>query len=154
MAGGRPPKLKKDDREIIVRMVEEGRPKRFAAQAVGVTERTLYNYLRLGADDLAQGKNRTIYAEFFQSVKRAESIAVGTLLDQMDAAALDRRDRAWQAFAWKLERMYPSEFGNVATRAAKEDEFSASETPLDQLVESLRALRENAETEETEESSA
>lgn len=153
MAGGRPPKLKPEDRETIYRMIEEGRPKRFAAQAVGITERTLYNYLRRGADDLAQGKKTTVYAEFFQSVKRAEAIAVGDLLDKIDRAAWDVHGK-WQAFAWKLERMFPSEFGSVSTRAVREDEFSAAETPLDQLVESLRDLREGRAVEETEEPSA
>jgi len=100
---GRKTKLTKSVREQICKYIELGVPYKYAAIAVGITERTLYYWLSKGEE-----KNKGIYFQFFQDVKKAEAKNISRDLAIIEKAA---QDGSWQAAAWKLERRHPDEFG-------------------------------------------
>jgi lambda repressor-like predicted transcriptional regulator len=73
------------------------------AGQVGVTPRTLRNWLRRG-----QSEDEPFYAEFARAVARAEAIGEGAALERIWVA------RNWQASAWFLERRWPQRYGRRA----------------------------------------
>lgn len=104
----RPTKLTKARHDKIVRDIRAGNFAVIAATASGITEQTYYNWLNRGQADLAsedEADHGSIYAEFFESVKQAESEAEVKQLRAMQT------DDKWQRRAWWLERRYPKRWG-------------------------------------------
>lgn len=105
---GRPTKLTEARHKRIVADIRAGNFAQIAAVASGITEQTYYNWLNRGATDLASddpADHRTIYARFFEAVKRAEAEAEVKQLREM------QRDEKWQRRAWWLERRFPKRWG-------------------------------------------
>lgn len=140
MPGGRPPKIKPDTRDAIALEIEMGLPKKFAAAKYGVPESTLYDYLKRGDRDLRNEK-RSVYAEFSESVRKAEASLVESLLRSL----ADRPRGEWQAMAWKLERMFPRDFGAAVARQLPAE---STGSPLETLAEAIAGLRDLEDLEE------
>ena len=105
---GRPTKLTQARHDKIVRDIRAGNFAQVAAVASGITEQTYYNWLTRGQADLASDDPDThgsIFARFFEAVKRAEAEA-----EVKQLAALQRDDK-WQRRAWWLERRFPKRWG-------------------------------------------
>jgi hypothetical protein len=105
-AMGRPSKFTPERRAEIISAISRRAPYQMAAEANGITERCLYYWLDQGANDLDDGIDSE-YAEFFQSIKRAEMQKVMEHTDMIAA-----KPERWQADAWLLERRWPKHFGN------------------------------------------
>ena len=105
---GRPTKLTETRHNQIVRDIKAGNFAQVAAVASGITEQTYYNWLTRGQADLASDDPETrgsVYARFFEAIKRAEAEAEVKQLREM------QRDDKWQRRAWWLERRFPKRWG-------------------------------------------
>lgn len=100
---GRKTKLTNEIQEQICKYVRLGIPLKFAAEACGIGERTIYYWIERGKKS-TRGK----YLQFLQSIKKAEAESI-----IKDVAILEKsaHEGSWQAAAWKLERRYPEFFG-------------------------------------------
>jgi len=96
-------KLTPQLQEQIGNNITLGMPLKFAAEAVGITEVTFYNWIKRGENE---SKGR--FFEFAEHVKACKAKAVQLHLKLITKAATDG---SWQASAWILERRHPEEFG-------------------------------------------
>lgn len=103
--GGRRSKLTAEVVNVVCDRVAQGVPKKYAAQAAGIGESTLYEYL---ARDM----------EFAERMKKAEADAVMRNVEVVQVAAKTN----WTAAAWWLERRYAKEFGRKDQLALSEGE--------------------------------
>ncbi len=96
-------KLTRDLGSRIVSHIQTGAYKKHAAEACGISERTLLRWLALGTAE--DGKDP--YRSFAIEVLRAEGEdAVETLKRLTKSGKGD-----WRSDAWKLERKHPKQFG-------------------------------------------
>ena len=111
--------------ELIVRAVKIGAYKAQAAEAAGVRESTLYNWITRGEDALALAMERAEdgdepdlsvvpekdhpYVNFVESLKRAEASAEVWHLGNIRKHA----SKNWTASAWYLERTKRDRYGRV-----------------------------------------
>lgn len=103
----RKPKLTPELQKEFCAYVASGLTKKGAADAVLITETTLYSWINRGQADKDKGKI-TIYSQFLESVKKAEAKFKLTHIKNIKTAS---DDGAWQASAWLLERCYRDEYG-------------------------------------------
>ncbi|MFA6728968.1 MAG: hypothetical protein WCS17_12265 [Prevotella sp.] len=96
-------KLTPQLQEQIGNNITLGMPLKFAAEAVGITEQTFYNWLKRG-----ETESKGQFFEFNEHVKECQAKAVQLHLKLITKAA---SEGSWQASAWILERRHPSEFG-------------------------------------------
>ena len=100
-------------RELIVRHLESGTTLAVAAQAAGVTRRTLRNWLAAGEEAEAAAELRQLndreqaYLDLREAAEEARARAQVRALASIQRAGLDG---SWQAAAWFLERVFPEEF--------------------------------------------
>lgn len=97
------PKLTPELQKKIGDNITLGMPLKFAAEAVGVPERTFYYWMERG-----EKEDKGQYHDFFIYCNNCKSRAVQLHLKLITKAATDG---AWQASAWILERRHPEEFG-------------------------------------------
>lgn len=102
---GRPSKFTPERCADIISAVSKRVPYQLAAEANGISERTLFNWLEEGAKDLDANIDSE-FARFLQSIKRAEMQKV---MEHTDIIAA--RPERWQADAWLLERRWYKYFG-------------------------------------------
>lgn len=105
---GRKTLLTPDVRAQIISALASGAFKKHAANAAGVTERTLNNWLRRGEE------GEEPYASFVAEVDTA--IARDALRNQavISQAAVGKAAGDWKAAAWNLERKFPRLYGRAA----------------------------------------
>lgn len=92
---GRPTKYTPDTVAKITKALKLGSTRRLACQYAGISEDTLANWLR-------------DYSDFSDAVNKAEGDGSVEWLNRIEQAA---KRGSWQAAAWKLERLYPNEYG-------------------------------------------
>lgn len=80
-----------------------GMPLKYAAESVGISEVTFYNWLKKGKTE-SKGK----FFEFAEHVNACKAKAIQLHLKLITKAA---SEGSWQASAWILERRHPEEFG-------------------------------------------
>lgn len=102
---GRPSKFTPERCAEIIAAISRRAPYSLAAEASGISERTLFYWLDEGANDLDNNIDSD-YARFLQSIKRAEMQKV---MEHTDIIAA--RPERWQADAWLLERRWYKYFG-------------------------------------------
>jgi len=102
---GRPSKFTPERCADIISAISRRAPYQLAAEANGISERTLFYWMELGASHLEEGKDSE-YSMFLQSIKRAEMQKV---IEHTDIIAA--RPERWQADAWLLERRWYKYFG-------------------------------------------
>lgn len=113
--GGRPTKLSKTLIDEAVRMIEEsGCFAITVAKALGVTERTWYNWLdaaerAAGKPPSKRTKNDELYLAFADGMERAEA-----KVEIKSLTVCRRGDLGWQGSAWYLERRHRDRWGRGA----------------------------------------
>ncbi len=104
-----------------------GATNRDACRYAGISESTLYNWLRTGAK-----ATRGRHYELVQDIRTAEaSCCVGCLAEIQKAA----KGGSWQASAWILERTRPHEYSLVPARFAKEERERLDAAGIEAQVE-------------------
>jgi transposase-like protein len=102
---GRPLKFTPERRDAIIDAIAHRIPYEYAAEANGICEETLYEWLRLGRHDKSLGIDSE-YTKFSEAIKRAEMTRMREHMDIISA-----RPERWQADAWILERRWYQHFG-------------------------------------------
>lgn len=102
---GRPTKFTPERREAIIGAISRRVPYEFAAEANGICEDTLYDWLNTARVHRMQEIDSD-YTRFSEDIKRAEMEKILYSSD-MVAAQPER----WQAHAWLLERRWPKHYG-------------------------------------------
>ena len=102
---GRPSKFTPERRSAIIDAISHRIPYQYAAEANGISERTLYDWLNTAKVHELEGIESD-YTEFSQSIKRAEMTRMREHTDMIAA-----KPERWQADAWLLERRWPKHFG-------------------------------------------
>jgi len=102
---GRPSKFTPERRSAIVDAISHRIPYEYAAEANGICEDTLYEWLRIARAQRAEGIDSD-YTEFSEAIKRAEMQRIREHTDMIAA-----KPERWQADAWMLERRWPKHFG-------------------------------------------
>jgi hypothetical protein len=148
---GRRSLLTEEIQEAIITALRNGHYMDDAANLVGISEHTAYNWIARGrkaSEETEQGiepaAEELKYLRFFQSVKAARSEAIDRNLTVIRTAA---QDGSWQASAWYLERTNPQKWGRrdtVALTGAEGQQVSVEISPIDTLREKLQAMEERA----------
>lgn len=115
----RPPSITVADANTIVAILEQGQTEVDAYTAVGVAERTFFDWVAKGKKarkKAAAGKPLTeteaLQSQFSQAIEKARAKGKTSLVDIIATYARNKEaPRNWHAAAWLLERMYPKEYG-------------------------------------------
>ena len=99
---GRKPSLTPQIQANIVKLIQMGSYVNIAASAVGIGERTFYDWMAKGKE----GKKP--YVQFSQAIEKAKGECETLLLSKL-MKAIDQGD--WKAAAWMLERKYTERWG-------------------------------------------
>ena len=100
--------------EAIIEILKRGNYLTTAADYVGVTPQTVYNWLKRG-DELKEQPDEDLtetermFVSFFAGVKKANAFAEVKALDTIRNASATN----WQAAAWMLERKHSERWGRV-----------------------------------------
>jgi len=105
---GRPSKFTPERRCAIVDAISHRIPYEYAAQANGIAERTLYDWLKMGEEHQQSGIDSD-YSTFLQDIKKAEMQRIREHTDMIAA-----KPERWQADAWILERRWHKHFSSNA----------------------------------------
>ena len=101
---GRPCGLTPARQSLLTAAIERGLPFREAASLAGISYDTLNRWRQQGETENAPSE----FASFAETLKRAQAVAVDTLLSRIQDAA---RGGDWKAAAWILERRQPESWG-------------------------------------------
>jgi hypothetical protein len=102
---GRPTKFTPERCAAIVDAIYHRIPYEFAAEANGICEDTLYEWLRIAKIHKMEGTDSD-YTRFSEAIKRAEM----TRIREHNEIIAARPER-WQADAWILERRWHKHYG-------------------------------------------
>lgn len=105
MAGGRPTKLTPKTHKKIVAYIGDRVPYLIAAEASGIDESTLYDWINWGKRDSLEGKE-TVFSRFAKDIKEIEAKRIKEHLKIIETSP-----ERWQAQAWILERRWWKHFG-------------------------------------------
>lgn len=124
-------KLNKEIIDSFCNGLSIGLTARAACDYAGISEQSYYTYINQAKEDIDAGK-KTIYSEFFESVKKARAaFRIYHMSKIRDAAESGN----WQASAWSLERLFPEEYG-------KQDRVIISEIDQNIIDEVEKAVLE------------
>lgn len=119
---GRPSKFTPERRAAIIDAISHRIPYEFAAEANGISQDTLYEWLKLGKkhrDECIESD----YSIFTEAIKRAEMEKIRQHNDMIAA-----KPERWQADAWILERRWHKHYSSNA-------QLSELNNKLDKLME-------------------
>ena len=102
---GRPSKFTPERCSAIVDAISHRIPYEYAAEANGICEATLHDWLKTAKAHRLQGLD-TEYTQFSEAIKRAEMTRMREHSDMIAA-----KPERWQADAWLLERRWPKHYG-------------------------------------------
>lgn len=105
--GGQPTKFTALARRQILKAIRVGVPLTKACLCGGIQYTTFRNWMLQGEAEIA-AKAKGEHRDFVERVEIAKGKAVEKWLGVIEQAA---KLGVWTAAAWKLERLYPSEFG-------------------------------------------
>jgi IS30 family transposase len=108
--GGQPTKIDPRIHQIIIEGIKSNLPYKFCAWDAGITERTIYNWLKWGERD-SDDNLITMWSEFFHAVKDAEAKKVKEHLRVIESCP-----ERWQARMTILERRWREDFSADATQ--------------------------------------
>ena len=97
-------KLTDEIQAEICKYIEIGVPAVHACCAVGIAEKTYYDWIKKG-----QASKSGKYCKFCKSIKKAHSRHMAHNAAIIEKAA---KDGKWTASAWMLERRHPDDWGN------------------------------------------
>jgi hypothetical protein len=169
---GQPPAISKGDvRTRLIHAATSGNYREDCAAYAGISKTTLYESIQRGEEAIAAiergedpGPTEKIFADFAAAFKNALAESKVRTLSIIDEAsrgigAFRKMGAQWTAAAWKLERMFPDQFGRrVGVENAGGKPFAVSEAaakkPLDvlkkEIVEIATALMEESDEEESD----
>jgi len=101
---GRPSKFTPERRAAILKDIGDRIPYEFAAEANGISEETLYDWLRSGKRDRDAGIDSE-FAKFSEDLKAIERKKIRHHLEK-----IEQNPERWQADAWILERRWWKQF--------------------------------------------
>lgn len=101
---GRPTKFTPERRAAILKDIGDRIPYEFAAEANGICEDTLYDWINQGKRDRKAGINSD-FAKFSEEIKQAELKKIRQHLEK-----IEQNPERWQADAWILERRWWKHF--------------------------------------------
>ena len=117
---GRPsPILDEETEKALLDYIRIGTPVRKAIAAVGIAERTFYNWMTRGLTERERlatvpnakpNQTEGIFLQFLQQVERARGEAI---TKKVAVIAKAGNEGDWRAAAWWLERQTPEEFGKT-----------------------------------------
>lgn len=145
---GRPSKLTPVITQQVVEAVLEGNYRETAAQMIGVSKRTLYNWIARGEEHVDSDRvppSEALYVDFLHALKSAEAYAESLLLRHASSGGF-----GWQAPMTVLERKYPDRWGRRDTHkvehsgSVKHDLQSMPVSELEALASGLAAKRSAA----------
>lgn len=90
------------------KLISEGHYAVVVCSYLGISEAIYYKWIQKAKEDLSNNK-KSIYIEFFESIKEAEAKAEMRHLQNITKAAIDG---TWQASAWFLERKHKDKWSN------------------------------------------
>ena len=105
---GRPDKFTPERRSAIIQSISDKIPYVLAAEANGICEDTLYEWIKRGMNDLKNGIESE-YATFSEIIKKTEQEKIRKLL-----FVLEENPERWQSTAWILERRWWKLFSSSA----------------------------------------
>ena len=108
---GQPTKLTPERQEEIVSAIQAGNYQDVAAAYAGIGRSTFYSWKARGEKD-KKAKNASIYADFLDAVKKAESDAEVRAVAIIQRAMPDN----WQAAMTYLERKFPDRWSRGERR--------------------------------------
>ena len=95
--------------KVICDAIEAGHYKEAAAEAAGISRRTLYAWMDRGAKEKGG-----VFQCFHNAFQKAQAESETRLVEKLVSVATGERD--WRAFAWMLERRWPERWGNGCAR--------------------------------------
>lgn len=119
---GRPTKFTPERCLEIIKAISRRVPYQLAAEANGISRRTLFYWMEEGARDLEENIDSD-FARFLHSIKKAE---MEKIVEHMDNIA-EKPDR-WQADAWLLERRWYKYFSSSVPVIELNERVSRLET--------------------------
>lgn len=96
---GQPTKLNEQLIYDMCDKIRNGLPITYTCEYFGITIMSHSNWLRRGENDIAEGNEDTIYAQYFYLIKKAHAEFVEQSLNTIRLLP-----KNWQAIAWWLER--------------------------------------------------
>lgn len=102
---GQPTKLDSALENRIVEAVRAGYYLSTAARFVGVSDRSLYSWMKKGRE-----RNTALHEQFFQAVKKAQADFELLAVSDIRQIAMGKKKGSWQALAWLLERTIPERY--------------------------------------------
>lgn len=102
---GRPSKFTEERRLAIIDAISHRIPYEYAAEANGICEATLHDWLNTAKAHRLEGIESD-YTRFSEAIKRAEMTRMREHSDMIAA-----KPERWQADAWLLERRWPKHYG-------------------------------------------
>lgn len=145
---GRPTLFTPERRASILADISNRIPYLLVAEANGICEETLYDWLRTGLQDTANNIDSE-HAKFSESIKKAERDKIAEHLEKI-ANNVER----WQSDAWILERRWYKHFGanvqlndiNARMDKIEEDEKNARKLHSTKVKKTARTeVTEDAE---------
>ncbi len=106
--GGRPSKFTPNMRAAIIADIADAIPYEYAAEANGISEKTLYLWLDQGRQD-REANIESDFATFLQDIKKAERERIKKHKSKIDAG-----DDKWTCDAWMLERRWWKHYSKSA----------------------------------------
>ena len=130
VGSGRPLKFTPERRASILNDIANRIPYEFAAEANGICEETLYDWIRTGKQHKADGIESD-YSVFSEAIKRTE-------VQKMTEHTVNITEHVdkWQADAWMLERRWHKHYGSNAS-------LNELNKKLDKLMESEKNGQES-----------
>lgn len=127
--------------ETIVKALRLGHFREVAAKLAGISEWTLYNWMRKGKADIERGKD-SLYAKLSQRIDQAESDIEAELLARVTEASITD----WKAAQWIMKckwkkRWAQAEQRDVVVRALNDLPTDESELRA-QILQELEGLDE------------
>jgi hypothetical protein len=130
-----PTKLTPEAQQTLVRAIGLGATLTAACQAAGISLQTLYNW----EDKAAERKQP--YLALFEALQKAEGERQMRWLARIEKAA---SEGAWQASAWKLERIYSDQYALKSKVEVTVNVADLSDEDLDAYIDAATHQRSRA----------
>lgn len=135
---GRPSKFTKERTDAILKSISNRIPYELAAEANGICEDTLYEWIKLGRRASRAGIDNE-YSKFSESLKKIEQEKI-----QQHLEMINNMPERWQAQAWILERRWWKYFSPNAALVEFNKRLDAMEDNDNKEKVDVEALKREA----------
>lgn len=135
---GRPSKFTKERTDAILKSISNRIPYELAAEANGICEDTLYEWIKLGRRASRAGIDNE-YSKFSESLKKIEQEKI-----QQHLEMINNMPERWQAQAWILERRWWKYFSPNAAVVEFNKKLQAMEDNDNKEKVDVEALKREA----------